>query len=329
MELIGIDDVTAAAERVAGHIVRTPLLPCPWDRAGLWLKPENLQPVGAFKIRGAVNALSRLSPRARAAGVVTHSSGNHGRALAHAAREMGARCTVVVPHGAPRVKVEAMRAAGARIVPVPAAERAAVARALADEEGLTLVPPFDHPDVIAGQGTVGLEIVADLPEVEVVLVPVGGGGLAAGVATAVRARCPRARVVGVEPELAADVAEGLALGRLVTWSPQRTARTIADGVRVGPSELTFAHLRERLEGVVTVSEEEIRAAMGVLARQARLVAEPSGALALAAHLSGRAPAGRTVAVVSGGNVDPGLLAEVVAEDGGGGPDAEGGASGRA
>ncbi|GAA3744438.1 threonine dehydratase [Spinactinospora alkalitolerans] len=313
MELIGIDDVTAAAGRLRGRVLRTPLLECPWAPGGLWLKPESLQPVGAFKIRGATNALARLDERTRAAGVVTHSSGNHGQALAYAARAMGVGCTVVVPEGAPEVKVAAMRRFGARIVMVPPAQRRARAEALAAEHGATLVPPFDHADVIAGQGTIGPEILEDLPDADVVLVPVGGGGLASGVATAVTALRPGAKVIGVQPELAADAAESLAAGRLVSWPPERAQRTVADGVRVSLSELTFAHLRARLDGVVTVTEEEILAAMGVLARRARVVAEPSGAVAAAAHLAGRTPPGRAVAVVSGGNVQPDLLARAITE----------------
>ncbi|QBI54470.1 threonine ammonia-lyase [Streptomonospora litoralis] len=311
MDLITSADVAAARERLSGVAVRTPLIPCAWAPGEFWVKPENLQPVGAFKIRGAGNALARLSPEAREAGVITHSSGNHGQALAYAARSHGTRCVVVVPQGAPRVKVEAMHAFGAETVTVPPAERAAEARELARAEGLTLIPPFDHSDVIAGQGTVGSEIAADMPGVDTVLVPVGGGGLAAGVATALKARCPKAAVVGVEPELAADAKESLERGRLVLWPPERTQRTVADGVRVGPSELTFAHLRERLDGIVTVTEEEILAAVGTLARSARLVSEPSGAVTTAAYLAGRAPFGRTVAVVSGGNVLPEVLARAV------------------
>ncbi|MBB6171982.1 threonine dehydratase [Nocardiopsis mwathae] len=330
--LIALDDIRAAADRIAPRgavsgtggadgadgaggrgVMRTPLLPMPVVRGGppLWLKAENLQPVGSFKIRGATNALSLLDDEARAAGVVTHSSGNHGRALAYAARAVGVACVVVVPEGAPQVKTDAMRELGAEVVIVTPAQRSETARRLAGERGLTLIPPFDDDAVIAGQGTVGLEILEDLPAVDTVLLPVGGGGLASGVATAVKELKPDAAVIGVEPELAADAAESLAVGRRIAWSPERTARTAADGVRVGLSDRTFAHLRERLDDILTVTEEEIRAAMGRIARRARVVAEPSGALAAAAVLSGRAPAGNTVAVVSGGNVDPVLLAATV------------------
>ncbi|MFI7692816.1 threonine/serine dehydratase [Nonomuraea sp. NPDC049655] len=305
MDLVTIDDIRAAAGRINGTAVRTPLL-----RMGeAWLKPESLQPVGSFKIRGAYNALAALRP----AGVVTHSSGNHGQALAFAAAQFGVPCVVVVPEGTPAVKAAAIEGWGAELVVVPPDQREVTAERLAGERGLTLVPPYDHRAIIAGQGTIGLEIVEDLPDVEVVLVPVSGGGLAAGVAAAVKALRPDVRVYGVEPELAADAAESLAAGHVVAWETARTFRTIADGLRVNQvSELTFAHLREHLEGIVTVSEDELRAAMRHIARTARLVAEPSGAATTAALLSGRVPAGRTVTVLSGGNVDPELFAQVYA-----------------
>ena len=311
--LVTVDDVRAAAGSIAGRAVRTPLLPCGVD-GHLLLKPESLQPVGSFKIRGATHAVARLSAVQRSRGVVTHSSGNHGQALAYAARAAGVACTVVIPDVAPPVKIAQVRALGATVVLVPPAQRSAEAERLAADGGLTLIPPYDHRDVIAGQGTVGLEIVEDLPDVDVVLVPVGGGGLASGVATAVTALCPKAVVIGVEPELAADARESLAGGGLVSWPVEQTYRTVADGVRTGLSELTFAHLRARLETVVTVSEEEIRAGVTRLVRDCRLVAEPSGAVSVAAALfhGGELPGGRTVAVVSGGNIDPGLLAELLA-----------------
>lgn len=319
MELISIDDIRAAAERVRGAVVRTPLLPAPWASAGdtdrpLWLKPESLQPIGAFKLRGAYNALARLDEHTRARGVVTYSSGNHAQAVAYAAREFGVPAHVVMPDVTPRVKVDNTRGYGAEVVLVPIGERESAAHALAERLGTVIVPPFDHPDIIAGQGTAGLEIAEDLPEVELVLVPVSGGGLASGVGTAVTALCPNAAVFGVEPELAADTAEGLRAGVPADWPVERRARTIADGLRSQPSELTFAHLRAVLDGVVTVGEDEIRAAMRALATRGRLVAEPSGAVPLAAYLAhaDELPRGRTVVVVSGGNVDPALLAETLA-----------------
>ncbi|TQN31763.1 threonine dehydratase [Haloactinospora alba] len=317
MELISLSDIDDAAVRIRHRAQRTPLLWYPWapPESPLWLKPESLQPVGAFKIRGAANALALLDENSRSLGVVTHSSGNHGQALAYAARAEGVRCVVVVPEGAPRVKTDAMRAFGAELVTVPPEQRLPTAEKHTTEQGLTLIPPFDHPHVIAGQGTVGAEILQDLSDVDTVLVPVGGGGLASGVATAVKEQHPGTTVLGVEPELASDAAESLAADQLVSWPPELTGRTVADGVRVTLSELTFRHLRIRLDGIVTVTEDEIRSAVGTLARSARLVAEPSGAVAMAAFLSGKSPAGRTVAVVSGGNVDPELLAETLTTGG--------------
>ncbi|WP_336208428.1 threonine ammonia-lyase [Nonomuraea sp. LPB2021202275-12-8] len=303
MRLVTIEDIRAAAERIEPAVLRTPLVPV----GDVHVKPESLQRVGSFKLRGAYNAVASLRP----AGVVTHSSGNHGQALAYAARSFGVPCVVVVPEGTPQVKTSAIEAHGAELVIVPRERRLSEAEKLAAERGLTMIPPYDHPAVIAGQGTIGLEIVADLPEVDVVVVPVSGGGLISGVAAAVKALRPEATVIGVEPELAADAAESLALGRPVVWEPARAFRTIADGLRAHLSELTFAHLRAHVDGIVTVSEDEIRAAIRHLAVTGRLVAEPSGAAATAACLSGRIPAGRTAVLLSGGNVDPALFREVI------------------
>ncbi|MEJ2859373.1 MULTISPECIES: threonine ammonia-lyase [unclassified Saccharothrix] len=306
MRLVTIDDIRSAAAALEGVAVRTPLLR--FDD-GLMLKPESLQAVGAFKIRGAYNALSRLAPDVRSRGVVAYSSGNHAQAVAYAARLFGVPATIVVPDNAPAVKVAATRAHGAEVVQVPMSEREQRAYELVEERGATLVPPFDHPDVIAGQGTVGLEIVADMPDVECVLVPVSGGGLISGVATAVKALRPAAKVIGVEPELAGDAAASLRAGELVRWSAAERERTIADGLRAQPSELTFAHIREYVDDIVTVSEAEISAAVGRLARQARLVVEPSGAATTAAYL--KAPTTKTVAVISGGNIDPEVFAQLL------------------
>jgi len=309
MDLVTLDQVRAAATDIADVAIRTPLLPGRWADQ-LLLKPENLQPVGSFKLRGATHAVARLTADQRARGVVTHSSGNHGQALAYAARAAAAPCTVVIPEGAPAVKIDQVRALGGEVVLVPAAQRLDTAERIAAEQGRTLIPPYDDRRIIAGQGTIGLEIVAELPDVEVVLVPVGGGGLAAGVATAVKALRPATSVIGVEPEFAADARASLAAGEVVVWEPERTRRTSADGLRTHLSALTFAHLRDRLDGIVTVTEDEITAAMGRLGREARLVVEPSGAVTVAAHLfrGDELPSGRTVAVVTGGNVDPAVLA---------------------
>lgn len=316
MNLVTTDDIQAAAKRIAGVAVRTPLLPQQWaTRGALWLKPENLQGIGAFKVRGAYNAIAALDESARARGVVAYSSGNHAQAVAYAAKKFGIPAVIVVPDVTPRIKVEATAAHGAEVVEVPIAERESAAHALAEARNLSLIPPFDHPAVIAGQGTIGLEIAEDMPDVDVVLIPVSGGGLASGIGTAIKALCAGAKVYGVEPELAADTAAGLRAGERVDWPMERRARTIADGLRAQPSELTFAHLKAVLDGVVAVTEDEIRSAVRTLANKAHLVAEPSGAVTTAAYLfhGDELPSGKTVAVVSGGNLDPKTLVELLSE----------------
>lgn len=311
--MVTIDDIDDAARRIAGRIVRTPLLPAGWGDASrpLWLKPENLQSIGAFKVRGAFNALARLDPEIRARGVVAYSSGNHAQAVAYAAAEYGVPAHIVMPEETPGVKVEATRGHGAQVVLCGAGQREQVAEDLVRRTGGVLVPPFDHPDIIAGQGTIGLEIAQDLAGVAAVLVPVSGGGLASGIGTAVRALCPQAKVFGVEPELAADTAEALACGHRVEWSVAQRNRTIADGLRSTPSELTFAHLRHVLDDVITVSEDEIKSAVRELAYSAHLIAEPSGAVALAGYRKATGPAGPTVVIVSGGNVQPPMLRDIL------------------
>ncbi|HEX6468671.1 MAG TPA: pyridoxal-phosphate dependent enzyme [Streptosporangiaceae bacterium] len=316
-DLVTVAEIERAAERLAGVAVRTPLVPFPPSGRELLIKPESLQPIGAFKLRGAYAALTTLPEHDRARGVITHSSGNHAQAVAYAARALRVPAVVVMPRTAPEVKVAACRALGAEIVFVePTMEaRRTTAERLAGAHGYVLIPPFDDARVIAGQGTVGLEIVADAPDVDVVLVPVGGGGLLAGVATAVKSLRPGARVFGVQPELSAHARESLRLGRPVEWPAARTGRTIADALRVqGLGRLPYAHISEYADGIVTVSEEEIVDAMRRLLLNARLVAEPAGAVAAAAYLAhrGELPAARTyVAVLSGGNVDPRRLAETI------------------
>jgi threonine dehydratase len=310
---IALDDVIAARERISDLVVRTPLLAASWAPGDLWLKAESLQPTGAFKLRGASNAIALLDDAARARGVVSHSSGNHGQALAWAARAAGVRATIVMPEGASPMKIEACRSFGAEVVVVPVAERTRRAHALSTEQGMTLVHPFDDPDVIAGQGTLAVEIVEDLPDIDTVLVPVGGGGLISGVATAIRGLSPRTRVIGVESELAADAQESLASGRRVVWAEKDTHRTIADGTRAPAlGENTFPIIRRTVAEIVTVTEDEILRAMALLARHSRLVVEPSGALSVAAHLAAPSRYGRTVAVVSGGNVDVPVLSRALA-----------------
>ena len=310
-----IDDIRAAAERLRGVAVRTPLLP--WDER-TWLKPESLQPIGAFKMRGAYNRIATLSDEERRRGVITYSSGNHAQAVARAARLHGTRAVIVMPDDAPRVKVAGVERDGAEIVFTgPASEeRHAKALELAAAHGYTMVEPYDDPAIIAGQGTCGLEIVEDLPDVTSVLVPVSGGGLSSGVATAVKALAPSARMIGVEPELAADAQQSLREGRIVEWPARDTLRTMADGLRVNHvGRLPWEHLRRYLDEIVTVTEAQIADAMRLLATRARLVVEPSGAASMAAHLSGAAPQPggdeRRVIVISGGNVDPERFARIL------------------
>ncbi|MFG2196800.1 threonine/serine dehydratase [Streptomyces sp. NPDC048639] len=322
MSLVTLEDVREAQRRIQGIAVRTPLLPCAWASDGersLVLKPENLQRTGAFKIRGAYNRLSALSSRERARGVIAQSSGNHGQALACAARILGVTATVVMPDTAPAVKIEATRAQGAEVVLVAPEDREKVTGELAEERGHVVVPPFDDPYVIAGQGTVGLEIAEDAAalglELDTVLVPVSGGGLISGIAAAMKLERPGIRIIGVEPELAADARESLHSGERVSWPAAETGRTIADGLRISSlGVLPFAHIQAYVDDIITVREGDIRAAVAVLAGQAHLIAEPSGAVALAAYLyqQDALPPGRVHAcVISGGNIDPALLADLL------------------
>ncbi len=311
--LVSLADIRAAAERLHGIATRTPLVPFGPLEDRRFLKAESLQPIGAFKLRGGYAAVSSLSAAELARGVITYSSGNHAQGVARAARLLGAPAVIVMPSDAPAVKRQRVAADGAEIVVVGTAsdERKRVAEEIAAERGLVIIPPFDDDRIIAGQGTVGLEIAEDLPDVAVVLVPVGGGGLASGVATAIRALRPAARVIGVEPELAADAHESLASGGIVTWPADLVSRTIADGARTQAiGARNFAHLRQHLDSIVTVSETEIAAAVRLCAERSRLVAEPSGALSVAAMTFHGAEIGLAdedgpvVAIVSGGNVDP-------------------------
>ena len=313
LPLVGIDRIRAAARLLEGVAIRSPLVPFGPPDARQFLKAESLQPIGAFKIRGAYVAVASLSDDQRARGVITYSSGNHGQGVARAARLLGAPAVVVMPKDAPAIKSARIAADGAEIVWVGSSsdERQRVAEGLAAERGLAIIPPYDDDRIIAGQGTVGLEIAEALPDLAAVLVPIGGGGLASGVAAAVRALRPSARIVGVEPELAADARDSLAAGRIVSWSSDDVGRTIADGTRTTSlGRRTFAHLRALLDVIVTVSEKEIAAGVRLAAEESRLVAEPSGALSVAALRFRAAEAGivgldgDVVAVVSGGNVDP-------------------------
>jgi threonine dehydratase len=314
-DLVSLAEISAAAGRIAGVAVHTPLVPFPGQP--LLIKAESLQLTGSFKLRGAYSVISALDAGARRRGVIAHSSGNHAGAVGYAAARLGVPAVLVIPANAPRSKLAAARATGAEIVTVaPGLQpRIEAAQRLVDERGYTLVPPFDHPGIIAGQGTAGLEITADRPETDLVLVPVSGGGLISGVATAVKAANPGAKVVGVEPELAADARDSLRAGHRVAWTAEQTQRTIADALRIEQiGELPFEHIRRYVDDIVTVSEEEILATVRTLATQARLVAEPGGAVAVAAWLHHRDELPRAstpVAVLSGGNVDPAMLAGIL------------------
>jgi threonine dehydratase len=314
--IVSLEDVREAARRLESVVVRTPLLPSfdLSEEAGgeVRLKCESLQRIGAFKARGANNFVLQLSDEEAARGVITYSSGNHAQAVALAARLRGVRAVVVMPTTAPPVKRAGAERLGAEIVieGTTSLHRKVRAEAIAEAEGLVMVPPFDDPWIIAGQGTVGLEIVEDWPEVDTVVIPIGGGGLAAGVAAAVRRLRPQARIVGVEPEGAASMRAALDAGGPV---PLERIQTIADGLApVRAGELTYRHIRELADDVVTVDDVAILDAARFLLLRQKLVVEYSGAAAVAAVRSGRVDArGRRVAaILSGGNLDPSLLPEL-------------------
>ncbi len=317
--MVTLDDIRLARQRLEGVAIHTPLIQCPHTAAErrLWFKPENLQPIGAFKLRGAYNKIASLTAEERRRGVITYSSGNHAQGVAYAARAMQVKAVVVMPGSAPRTKIEATRALGAEIVFVgpTSSERQAKAEELARAHGYVIVPPYNDEKIIAGQGTVGLEIVSDLPEVELVLAPIGGGGLISGIATAVKLGHPQVKVIGVEPELAADAQASLRAGKIVEWSGEQTTRTLADGLRTQHvGEINFEHIRRCVDDIVTVSESEIREAVRRMALHSKLVAEPSGAVTFAAflfHGDELTHARHTVAVISGGNIEAELLAEIL------------------
>jgi threonine dehydratase len=327
--LVTVAEIRAAAARIAGVAMKTPLVEAAFPGLSgygtgkrIWLKAESLQPIGAFKIRGAANKILQLTPEEIRRGVITYSSGNHAQGVAYAAREVGAKAVIVMPSNAPAIKRAATLALGAEVVDVGLAssERLAVAERLVREHGYVVVPPYDDEQIIAGQATCGLEIVEALPDVDLVLSPVSGGGLLSGVAAAVKQLQPKAKVFGVEPELAGDTAESFRTGSIVTWGAELTSRTIADGLRTQSVGVrNFAHIQTFVDGIITVTEAEIRAAMRAIVAATRLVPEPSGAVAAAAllfHASELPPYKKAVAVVSGGNVDPRLLAEVLTESAG-------------
>jgi threonine dehydratase len=312
---IGIDDVHAAAERLHGVAHRTPVLTSRTldERCGgrVFLKAENLQRIGAFKFRGAYNAVTALAPER---GVATASSGNHAQAVALAAALHGLHATILMPKDAPPSKRAATEGYGAEVLEFDryADDRDAMARDLAAERGLTLVHPYDEPFVMAGQGTAGLELLAEVADLDVVLVPLGGGGLLSGVATAVKALRPGARVIGVEPDASPDTQRSLRAGRR---ERVEIGRSIADGQLLPePGEQTFAVISALVDDVVTVSDEEIVETMRFLFERMKVVVEPSGASALAALLAGRVAldGARAGVVLSGGNVDAARFASLVA-----------------
>jgi threonine dehydratase len=317
MQLVTLGDLEAAARVLAPVAVRTPLLPADVvsDQVGgpVWIKPEMLQRGGAFKFRGAYNFLSRMDADVRKRGVIAPSSGNHAQAVALAAKLYGIPVTVVMPTTVTPAKRGGAERLGARVVlaGTTTADRLARAEELVEEEGLTLVPPYDHPLIIAGQGTVGLEIATDLPNVDAVLVPVGGGGFSAGVASAIKMRLPKARVIGVEPTGSPKLSRARAAGK-----PVRLERStgIADGLlAVEIGHLTFAHHQRYLDDVVLVDDDALRRAMRLLLDRLKLVVEPSGAITVAALLEGKfRPSGPTVAVLSGGNIEWDGLRELLA-----------------
>jgi threonine dehydratase len=316
--MVELSDIQAARALLRGVAVRTPLVNCKLpDRRRIFIKPENLQPVGSFKVRGAYNKISSLSAEEKARGVVAHSSGNHAQGVAYAAHALGVKAVIVMPNNAPEVKLQATRALGAEIVLVGPASEDRIHRAeeLEKEQGLVPVPPYNDEKIIAGQGTIGLEILDDLSDVEVVLAPIGGGGLISGIGTAIKESLPGVKVIGIEPEFAADARETLRTGKIQFTLAENAAKTLADGLRsqsVGP--INFEHIRKYVDAIVTVTEDEIKQAMRHLLYAGRILAEPSGAVTTAAamfHAHEIPQSEKTVAVVSGGNIEPQLFTDIL------------------
>ncbi|PYX19923.1 MAG: threonine dehydratase [Acidobacteria bacterium] len=318
--MVTLEDIQQAQARLRGVTVRTPVIAADGvgsnDGRRLFLKLENLQPIGAFKLRGAYNKIASLSAEERARGVIAYSSGNHAQGVAYAARALHTKAVIVMPENAPAIKLEATAGLGAEIVKVGpgSTERQRKAEELAAQHGYMIVPPYNDEKIIAGQGTMGLEILEDVPGVETVLVPVGGGGMISGVAAAVKLSRPSVTVIGVEPALAADAQASFRAGQIVNLPAEEVTQTMADGLRtqsIGP--INFEHIRNFVDDIVTVSEEEIREAMRRLAANPKTIAEPSGAVAVAGFLfHGKELPARTihVAVISGGNIEPAMLAEM-------------------
>jgi len=318
--MITLADVRKAQERIRGVASRTSLIemedaanPLPHNGCRLFLKPENQQPIGAFKLRGAYNKIASLSQQDRERGVITYSSGNHAQGVAYAARALGVKAVIVMPSNAPVIKRDATAELGAEIVFVGpgSAERQLKAEELAAQFGYVIVPPYNDEQIISGQGTIGLEILEDLPDVEAIFAPVGGGGLISGVATAIKLSKPSVKIVGVEPELAADARASLRAEKIVQFPASEVLRTMADGLRTqSVGAINFEHIRRYVDDIITVSEDQIRKTVRLLAANPKTVAEPSGAVAVAGFLFHADDLPRTrlnVAIISGGNIDPKML----------------------
>jgi threonine dehydratase len=327
--MITFSDLRAAQSRLQGITVRTQLIEFPENIWGqppsavrraqpgrLFLKPENQQPIGAFKLRGAYNKIASLSEAERKRGVISYSSGNHAQGVAYAARALKTKAVIVMPNNAPSIKREATAKLGAEIVLVgPGSdERKTKAEELAAQHGYIIVPPYNDEKIIAGQGTIGLEILEDLPEVEAVFSPVGGGGLISGVAAAIKLTRPEVHVIGVEPELAADAQASLRAGKIVQFPAEQVSRTIADGLRTqSVGNINFEHMQCFVDAIVTVTEDEIHRAMQLLSANPDTIAEPSGAVATAGFLFRADQLPKTklnVAIISGGNIEPNMLEEI-------------------
>lgn len=317
--MITLSDLHAAQSRLEGIAVRTKLVEfplCAEDPRRLLLKPENQQPIGAFKLRGAYNKIASLPEHERKRGVISYSSGNHAQGVAYAARALNTRAVIVMPNNAPAIKREATARLGAEILLVgPGSdERKSKAEELAARHGYVIVPPYNDEHIIAGQGTIGLEILDELLDVETVLAPVGGGGLISGVAAAIKLTNPKVKVIGVEPELAADAQASLREGKIVQFPAEQVSRTVADGLRtqsIGP--INFEHIRAYVDDIITVTEDEIRQAMKYLCANPATVAEPSGAVATAGFIFHAKELPHTklnVAIISGGNIEPAMLKEL-------------------
>ena len=313
--MITLSDLRAARTILQGITTRTHLIefePVDQNRR-LYLKPENQQPIGAFKLRGAYNKIASLTNGERQKGVITYSSGNHAQGVAYAARALKTKAVIVMPSNAPQIKREATAKLGAEIVLVgPGSdERKTKAEELAAHHGYIIVPPYNDEKIIAGQGTIGLEILEDLPEVETILSPVGGGGLISGVAAAIKLTNPKIKVIGVEPELAADAQASLRAGKIVQFPAEQVSRTLADGLRTQSiGDINFEHICAYVDDIITVTEDEIREAMKLLAANPQTIAEPSGAVAAAGFLFHRDQLPNTklnVAIISGGNIEPSML----------------------